>query len=855
MAATMMEEVPALAEEEEVEGSCVGLGNEGHCVTKVTFLLSALQSQLVKWHEERQAAKGRAPVLRTASISAVKSSSPGSATYSSDLSVQGTQTGHARFLERTPDSRFNWAKADGVLNSAMQLVKKLEDNRKETSKLLEKERKKVKEMRAQVDIKAAERLKMLPAIVQKEHEHCLQNLLELKWHVDFEERQLNKIKDDVRTITDRNKELKDTVDNLCQQFSLLQEKTLSQGEEMVGILRNQAEIDERIHLKKMELNKALEQTQQDKSRIDSTRKRMEFMIKEVRDKRERYDDELDKTRQIRDTIIRNITLAKKKAKTANESNIKKEEILKKVTEIKRELVDKVNELKLSRDKLEEELDQCEWWYQDLKERYDTHSEELLNEYQLMNKAMQERSKNMKEMKNDNEMLLQEIEELKEKTISCIQQTEDSIKQIEASKKVLTRVDRQYNVVIVQTEDIRNKHRELTALLKEDTDTFEQIEHQLKSTVQSLKDELNKEYNLRVVTQSKMSSDDEEMQKMIMDHNTRCETLSQSLERKESQVKMKTEHVQELTELLGEVETTEVDLSDKVTKITADIEQMENEFGGKIQELSPKEEALRENASVKMTRLKELKEKVSLLSERIKDTKISHEAVCKMINGTKTDIEQLEKEKIELNDKMNHEIEVEESWKKEFEEIDTFARSAREKFSTYKEVREEYFEQLESDTNTALLKNKSLAEKYVEMRRVHSKAKREYLTAMESQLKCEHKLKDTGEFITMQCKMNASLKANYEYRGWKARYDLTQFRDTLLTTQVEIDNLQRRFNRALDGVKDLITSQRREQLDITRRRNSVGMTRNVSVVQERQEEVMKRTSHIKTVSFMLPPVKS
>lgn len=46
------------------------------------------------------------------------------------------------------------------------------------------------------------------SLSQSEHEQCLQDMLEMKWHAGFEGRHLKQIQDDVKLIIDKNVKLK-----------------------------------------------------------------------------------------------------------------------------------------------------------------------------------------------------------------------------------------------------------------------------------------------------------------------------------------------------------------------------------------------------------------------------------------------------------------------------------------------------------------------------------------------------------------------------------------------------------------------------------------------------------------------
>lgn len=178
------------------DGSCL-LGNDGRCVEKATYLLSALKKQLGLWRESFEkgyivpsvlsglAGEISSNKLRVAISDQRLSGGDADTTSKEGLHIRGTQTGIARHLSRTSTDlsighhveQFDWSTADQAITRSLSLIMKLEKDKEETVRLLEEERGKVKEMRAKLDAKAAERLKILASIVQKGKKNYLAILL------------------------------------------------------------------------------------------------------------------------------------------------------------------------------------------------------------------------------------------------------------------------------------------------------------------------------------------------------------------------------------------------------------------------------------------------------------------------------------------------------------------------------------------------------------------------------------------------------------------------------------------------------------------------------------------------------
>ena len=181
----------ALKETPRENGSCLQLGNDGQCVNKATSLLTSLQDQLLKWRTTKEVTSSRTRRKKTTPSPILKDNMADSIqvnnvdkhlTVMSDnkeLVILGSQTGQTRFKTHTgfflgtsniddvTSKSFDWSEIDDVIMRTLNLVLRLEEDRSETVRLLEEEREKVRVMRETLDIKAAERLRILPVLVQK----------------------------------------------------------------------------------------------------------------------------------------------------------------------------------------------------------------------------------------------------------------------------------------------------------------------------------------------------------------------------------------------------------------------------------------------------------------------------------------------------------------------------------------------------------------------------------------------------------------------------------------------------------------------------------------------------------------
>ncbi|XP_065689126.2 coiled-coil domain-containing protein 178 [Patagioenas fasciata] len=119
-----------------------------------------------------------------------------------------------------------------LLLEVTELIKRLEADREEAEKALELEKQRGKKLAMKIDSMSLWRLQQLPAAVQKEYEMCMQDILELQWHLDCKSCQLRQVQNKILNTETVNRRIQDDID-FMKKYSPLLEKKLNLEEAAV----------------------------------------------------------------------------------------------------------------------------------------------------------------------------------------------------------------------------------------------------------------------------------------------------------------------------------------------------------------------------------------------------------------------------------------------------------------------------------------------------------------------------------------------------------------------------------------------------------------------------------------------
>ncbi|CAM2106587.1 unnamed protein product [Caretta caretta] len=118
----------------------------------------------------------------------------------------------------------------------IELIKRLEAERKEAEEALKREKQRKKKLAMKIDCMSIWRLQQFPIAVQKEHEICTQDFSELQWHFDCANRQLQQVKVQILKTEAVNGRIQEDIDFVKKYSPLLEEKLNLEGDAMKAVL-------------------------------------------------------------------------------------------------------------------------------------------------------------------------------------------------------------------------------------------------------------------------------------------------------------------------------------------------------------------------------------------------------------------------------------------------------------------------------------------------------------------------------------------------------------------------------------------------------------------------------------------
>lgn len=227
------------------------------------------------------------------------------------LYVEGVQTGtavnkkNAGVVGKLPATvgapdregpREDWSDGFGVVAAAIDLVRQLERDWEEAMQGLREERERVQQLQGALDVEAEKRLNLLPRVVQAEHEECSRDILELKWHVGYEGRQLGRARDSFRLLAERNAQLQKEVAYLTENCPLLEEKLVLESDNISLVAKQQQEVADHLNQGSHKVMQEEERCTLAHSRAEAQYKQNDQSVHKLRKKLRKASDQLEKVR-------------------------------------------------------------------------------------------------------------------------------------------------------------------------------------------------------------------------------------------------------------------------------------------------------------------------------------------------------------------------------------------------------------------------------------------------------------------------------------------------------------------------------------------------------------------------------
>ncbi|XP_053395665.1 coiled-coil domain-containing protein 178-like [Mercenaria mercenaria] len=290
--------------------SCELTTTTSPCVNKAVSHLELLQNVIEDWSQEKEEEiKSRQATARASRkdvrFSESRESSRGglvSASSTRDstrstpqLSVQGLGFKEEP-KEVAVDTSVPYLGAEQAIEEVMTLLARLENDRQETEKALEREKERVIRLGAKIDFHCHRRMKELPAVVQKEHEECIMDINELQWHVAYSTRNEARIKDRVDIAEVLNKRLKEDIEFVKKHIPLVEEKLELELEAMSKIRNAQRDTNQELDNTKNRQEKTEAKSNEATNKAEKERGHIKRELDTVRDALSTINEELSEAK-------------------------------------------------------------------------------------------------------------------------------------------------------------------------------------------------------------------------------------------------------------------------------------------------------------------------------------------------------------------------------------------------------------------------------------------------------------------------------------------------------------------------------------------------------------------------------
>ncbi|XP_034285595.1 coiled-coil domain-containing protein 178 isoform X6 [Pantherophis guttatus] len=207
-------------------------------------------------------------------------------------------------------------KTSAVVAEVIELISRLENERKDAEEALEFEKQHRKKLYLNSDKLSFWRLQQLPKAVQEEWEKCLQDIIELQWHFEEKNEQLQDALNQLTKIEGANSVIVKQINFMKKYSPLLEEKLCHEDDSMkeVKILFEEAKAQyDTVHQKYLEVQKLHEETKEEceikrlymREQIEADETTLNQLRDELKETDMLYTDINNKIHRLREEILEN----------------------------------------------------------------------------------------------------------------------------------------------------------------------------------------------------------------------------------------------------------------------------------------------------------------------------------------------------------------------------------------------------------------------------------------------------------------------------------------------------------------------------------------------------------------------
>ncbi|XP_076000564.1 coiled-coil domain-containing protein 178 [Genypterus blacodes] len=232
---------------------CISLSSPSPCVNKAVFHIQELKLKAESWCQQcgkfpPQIERDKHQYSQTLRFQHIDSDTD--TVLCTDLYIEGIGIGERgeytvfsiHLLESSPVSPV-WKKISDVLGEVVSLIERLEADRQDAEEAFQKETRRKRILESKVASISQWKKQEHSVVVQKEHEACVRDITELKWHLNLEQEKLDQAQEKLCHIEVLNRRLHEDISFVNKQAPLVKENLEFQTGIINEINSAQAEAD------------------------------------------------------------------------------------------------------------------------------------------------------------------------------------------------------------------------------------------------------------------------------------------------------------------------------------------------------------------------------------------------------------------------------------------------------------------------------------------------------------------------------------------------------------------------------------------------------------------------------------
>ncbi|XP_028391567.1 coiled-coil domain-containing protein 178-like isoform X2 [Dendronephthya gigantea] len=695
-----------------------------------------------------------------------------------------------------------------VVDEVMKLLKRMEDDRLSTQQMLVNERQRVSHLGTQIDEFAFKRLLELPVAVQREHESCAIDINELKWHCAYQGRLEARLRRKVDQAELHHLKIIGELESSKESCPLVREKLEIEDIAMASIQSKQDETDEELR----QTLKRLEATQMKTKQAKKLAAQERILIKQdvdiYRNLLNEVSDELAQLRMNYTSNVHTISDMKNTLKENAEQCVnleKREERVKgqeagqhdKVGKLREKIVYQTSE----HSRLTEENEQLKKDNLIMESEYQSSITKLRIEIKQYEIQVRELSRRNKGMRDDMDNTVKNTEKLK--------------KQRTSEKKALIRGGQEAEKIKQHIEMMNEEAKKLKTLnhslkiskARVEEDFFTE-EESLKSSEQSLRNQLKEESNNRTILQARIATDTSDLLRSRLDSKKKKEKMSRQAQDADKVLIRIREQVEKLEKEHAQRKDTISQINDVLGKLNQQRVDVESKYRAKIAELRPKEEQGKQKTLELQQNMDHIQWRSDMMTKKMKDMASSTVMMRRLIHSTEAEIDELEEDSKEVKLRLEASIAVMDNLKQAIYDAEERLSCTQGKHVSHMNNRTTILEETSIALEEKLAENKDLAERYQSLCCQFLKVKELFFTNYEKIVNEETHLKDHRELHTLQGRLRTCLQHYYKLRGLNSKYQVAQFQlsskknnDKLFDLQQELTAVVKHINNFLESTSD------------------------------------------------------